>query len=168
MVLTVEPPMPNATISVMEVTVTDTPACLRARAIRSSRGSFCSSSVRLLHAPTITNISSTPIPVEKNLFYQWLVILQPDSSTDKFCLHSLNILHYDNNIRASSWENVSSGVSNQVRLKLACSATEASRRLEILVTETRDITLSRQWTTKALVRLRGCSADLGLCCSHMT
>ena len=29
-------------------------------------------------------------------------------------------------IWASSWENVSSGVSNQVRLKLACSATEAS------------------------------------------
>ena len=29
-------------------------------------------------------------------------------------------------------------------LKLACSATEASMRFEILVTETRDITLSRQ------------------------
>ena len=49
---------------------------------------------------------------------------------------------------------------NQVRLKLAHSATEASMRLEILVTETRDITLSRQQTTKALIRLR-------LCCSHM-
>ena len=59
--------------------------------------------------------------------------------------------------RASSWENVSSGVSDQVRLKLACSATEASMRLEILVTETRDITLSRQRTTKALIRLRGCA-----------
>ena len=58
---------------------------------------------------------------------------------------------------ASSWENVSSGVSDQVRLKLACSATEASMRLEILVTETRDITLSRQRTTKALIRLRGCA-----------
>ena len=41
--------------------------------------------------------------------------------------------------------------------KLACSATEASMRLEILVTETRDITLSRQRTTKALIRLRGCA-----------
>ena len=74
---------------------------------------------------------------------------------------------------ASSWENVSSGVSDQVRLKLACSATEASKRLEILVTETRDITLSRHRTTKALIRLRGsdCAdvqADLRLCCSHMT
>ena len=38
---------------------------------------------------------------------------------------------------------MSSGVSDQVRLKLACSATEARMRLEILVTETRDITLSR-------------------------
>ena len=60
-------------------------------------------------------------------------------------------------IWASSWENVSSGVSDQVRLKLACSATEASMRLEILVTETKDITLPRQWTTKVLIRLRRCS-----------
>ena len=35
------------------------------------------------------------------------------------------------------------GSFRQVRLKLACSATEASMWLEILVTETRDITLSR-------------------------
>ena len=58
---------------------------------------------------------------------------------------------------ASSWENVSSGVSDQVRLKPACSATEASMKFEILVTETIDITLSRQRTTKALIRLRGCA-----------
>ena len=58
---------------------------------------------------------------------------------------------------ASSWENVSLGVSDQVRHKLACSATEASMRLEILVTETRDITLSRQRTIKALIRLSGCA-----------
>ena len=32
-----------------------------------------------------------------------------------------------------------------------------SMRLEILVTETRDFTLSRQRTTKALIRLRGCA-----------
>ena len=37
---------------------------------------------------------------------------------------------------------MSSGVSDQVGLKLACSATEASIRLEILVTEIRDITLT--------------------------
>ena len=58
---------------------------------------------------------------------------------------------------ASSWENLSSGVSDQVGLKLACSATEASMRLEILVTETRDFKLSKQWTIKALIRLRGCA-----------
>ena len=52
---------------------------------------------------------------------------------------------------------MSSGGSDEVRLKLACSATEASMRLEILVTETRDITLSRQRTTKVLIRLRGCA-----------
>ena len=94
---------------------------------------------------------------------------------------------------------MSSRVSDQVRLKAACSATEArfiqftasafhklmsiyvfsyfpfdfegrmwdlivsvpghclSFYFEILVTETRDITLSRQRTTKVLIRLRGCS-----------
>ena len=31
--LTVEPPIPNATISVIDVTVIETPACFRARAI---------------------------------------------------------------------------------------------------------------------------------------
>ena len=46
-------------------------------------------------------------------------------------------------IWAAPWENLFSGVSDQVRLKLACSATEARMRLDILVTETRDITLSR-------------------------
>ena len=59
---------------------------------------------------------------------------------------------------ASSWENVSSGVCDHIRLKRAYSATGASVRLEILVTETRDITLSRQRTTKALIRLRGCAS----------
>ena len=58
-------------------------------------------------------------------------------------------------ISASSWENVSSGVSYQVRLRLACSATEASMRFDIFGTETRYITLSRQRTTRALIRLRG-------------
>ena len=60
-------------------------------------------------------------------------------------------------IQASLWENVSSGVSDQVRLKLACSATETSMRLETLVTECRNITLSRQRTTKVLIRLHGCA-----------
>ena len=60
-------------------------------------------------------------------------------------------------IWATTRQNVSSRVSDQVRLKLACSATAANIRLEILVTETRDFTLYRQWTTKALIRLRGCA-----------
>ena len=49
------------------------------------------------------------------------------------------------------------GVCDQVTLKPACSVTEASIRLEIFVTVTRDITLFRQRTTKALIRLRGCA-----------
>ena len=59
---------------------------------------------------------------------------------------------------------MSSGVSDQVRLKLASSATEASMRLESLVTETGDITLSRQGTTKALIRLIVLALVLALSC----
>ena len=49
------------------------------------------------------------------------------------------------------------GVCDQVRLEPACSATETSLRLEISDIETKDIILSRQWTTKSLIRLRGCA-----------
>ena len=52
---------------------------------------------------------------------------------------------------------MSSGVSDQVRLKLACSATEASLCLEISAIDSRDIILSKQQTTKALIRLRRCT-----------
>ena len=48
------------------------------------------------------------------------------------------------------------GVCDQVRHKPACAATEARKRLEISDIETRGIILSRQRTTKALIRLRGC------------
>ena len=49
------------------------------------------------------------------------------------------------------------GVYNQVRHKPAYAATDARWRLEIWDIETRGIILSRQRTTKALVRLRGCA-----------
>ena len=49
------------------------------------------------------------------------------------------------------------GVFDQVRHKPACSATETSQSLEIANVETRDIILSSQRTTKALIRLRGCT-----------
>ena len=39
---------------------------------------------------------------------------------------SLSDYCYSEIIWASSWENLTSGVSDQVRLKLACAATEAS------------------------------------------
>ena len=48
-------------------------------------------------------------------------------------------------------------VCYQVRLKPACSAAGTSYKLEILDIETRDIILSRQRTTKVLIRLRGCT-----------
>ena len=49
------------------------------------------------------------------------------------------------------------GIFDYVRLKPASAATEASWRLEISDIETRGIILSEQWTTKALIRLRGCA-----------
>ena len=59
------------------------------------------------------------------------------------------------------------GVSDQVRLTPACSATETRQTLGILDIETRGIKLSKQRTIKALISLHGCAADLRLCCSHM-
>ena len=61
-----------------------------------------------------------------------------------------------------------SGGSDQVRLKLACSATEARMRLEILVTETRDITLTRQQKQRHWSDCIDVQVDLPLCCSHVT
>ena len=49
------------------------------------------------------------------------------------------------------------GVCDQIRLKLACSASEASYSLEIWGFASIGIILSKQRTTKALVRLRGCA-----------
>ena len=48
------------------------------------------------------------------------------------------------------------GVCDQVRHKPACSATQISYRLEISAIARRGIILSRQRTTKALIRLHGC------------
>ena len=59
---------------------------------------------------------------------------------------------------ATTRQNVSSGVSNQARHKQACTATETSLSLEISAIESRDIILSKQRTTKALIRLRGCAS----------
>ena len=44
-----------------------------------------------------------------------------------------------------------------VRLKLTCSATEASWSLESLHLASIGIILSRRWTTKVLIRLKGCA-----------
>ena len=59
-------------------------------------------------------------------------------------------------------------VCNLLRLKPACSADETSYGLEISAIASRGIILSRQWTTKALIRLRRWADELRLCCLHMT
>ena len=48
-------------------------------------------------------------------------------------------------------------VCDQVRHKQTCTATEARWRLEISDIETRGIILSRQWTTKVLIKLGRCA-----------
>ena len=60
-------------------------------------------------------------------------------------------------IWAMSWKNLSSEVCDQVRLKQACSATKASGSLEILDLASIGIILSKQWTTKMLIRLCTCA-----------
>ena len=60
-------------------------------------------------------------------------------------------------IWATTRQNVSSGVSDQAKYKLAYAATKASLSLEISAIESRDIILSKQRTTKALIRLRRCA-----------
>ena len=50
------------------------------------------------------------------------------------------------------------GVSDQVRVKPAYSATETSYRLEILTIASGGVIPSRQRTTKAMIRRRGCAS----------
>ena len=52
------------------------------------------------------------------------------------------------------------GVCDQVGLKLVCSAAETSLSLEISDLESLCVILSRQQTTKALIRLRRFSHDV--------
>ena len=49
------------------------------------------------------------------------------------------------------------GVCDQGKLKLACAATEANKRLEISNIETKGNVLFGQWITKTLIRLRKCA-----------
>ena len=80
------------------------------------------------------------------------------------CLYSLGIIFTTAHglllhvyIWAMSQENLSSGFFHQVILQLACSATETSWSLESLDFGRIGIILSRQWKTKALIRLRRCA-----------
>ena len=68
--------------------------------------------------------------------------------------HQYLLLYFSHNMSLVSRKSVF-WVCYQARLKLACAATEARQRLEISDIETRGIILSRQWTTKALIRLNG-------------
>ena len=49
------------------------------------------------------------------------------------------------------------GVSDKVRFKPACSATETSKKYENLLVESLDMIHSKKRLTKALIRLRRCA-----------
>ena len=49
------------------------------------------------------------------------------------------------------------GVSDKVRFKLACSATETRWKIELSLVARLDMTLSNKQITKALIRLCGCA-----------
>ena len=49
------------------------------------------------------------------------------------------------------------GVSDKVRFKLACSATETRWKIELSLVARLDMILSNKQITKALIRLRGCA-----------
>ena len=83
----------------------------------------------------------------------------------QYCWQSIRV-HVSSSINHScSWTDSMSlvtrklvfEVSDLVRHKPACTATEASKRLESSDKTTRGIILSRQRTTKVLIRLRGCA-----------
>ena len=59
-------------------------------------------------------------------------------------------------IGATSRENLSSGLCCQIRLKLVCSPTEASKNLQTSNIATIGTILLRQWITK-MIRLHGCA-----------
>ena len=73
------------------------------------------------------------------------------------CLYDLYLFHMGWFIWATSRENVSSRIFDQVRFKPACSATKASYNLETLDIASIHIILAEQWTTKVLIRLHGCA-----------
>ena len=73
-----------------------------------------------------------------------------------FALKNILVLKYMYALSHIMWKPVF-GVCDQLKLKPACSAIEASWSHETANTETRDIILSRQWTTKVLIRLWVCA-----------
>ena len=78
-----------------------------------------------------------------------------------FCHETAQIFNYCTGTHHSDMSHVTRkpvfGVCDQVRLKPACSATEASLSPDSSDIETRSIVLSRQRTTKVLIRLRECA-----------
>ena len=82
-----------------------------------------------------------------NRYAEFLVDIKHKNMYNSYYLH----MSHD------TTKHVSSGVSDQARHKPACAATEANYSYEISAIESRDITLSKQRTIKALIRLRGCA-----------
>ena len=116
-------------------------------------------------------VQGYPLSIQQRFWSDWvdaqadLSLCWVHRSSCWFC-HALAQLYYNTWTQFSvlvhkKWallrENLSSGFFYQGRHKLACAGTEVSHRLEISDIETGGIILSKQWTTKVLIRLRGCA-----------
>ena len=67
-------------------------------------------------------------------------------------------------IRASSQQNLSSGIYDKVILKPVSSASETSYKIEILLVASLEMILSNKPITEALIRLYDAQAGQCLCC----
>ena len=95
--------------------------------------------------------SRVRVPLEARLFPN----LNGSSLHWAFHVHSSIVLIWWNEPRHD--KTCLRGVSGQVRLKLACLATETSQSLESFNIASNGITLSRQRKINVLIRLRGCA-----------
>ena len=101
---------------------------------------------------------SYPLSSQQRLCSNWVDAQADQSLCWSFCLFCHALAQIILAISGSAFTgHIVFGVCNQLRLKPACSATETSLGLEISAIARRGIILSRQRTTKALIRLRRCA-----------
>ena len=114
-------------------------------------------------------VLSYPLSAQQRLWSDWADAMADMSfrwAHSHFVGFVMRQLNYS---RATSWENLSSAICQQVRLKPAGSATETNKSWNFGFSKYRYYTiyyLGRE-QQKAVIRLHGCTGYLHLCCLHM-